>query len=317
MQVANHHSNRARAGLMHLQRRSKPGFTLVELLVVIAIIGILVALLLPAVQAAREAARRSKCQNNFKQVGVAFQLFHDVHKEFPPAQEVAYKAGAGQNTLTNTNHGFVIHLLPHLEEQALYDRYDFNQVWSGGPLPPSTKNNNAITRHAATAVDLPMFLCPSSEHIGRGQSDIAAIVGADANTYNTYPERGKTLIAGCFCVGGDYASGVLIPVPGSGPKTTSRVQIKQITDGTTYSMMVGESGGREDGNRFWGDGDNSFTHHGVINTARGNELFADHPGGIHIGLADGSARFLSEFTSKKVVDFLATRGGNEVLQNDF
>ena len=82
-------------------------------------------------------------------------------------------------------------------------------------------------------------------------------------------------------------------------------------------MMVGESGGREDDNRFWGDGDNSFTHHGVINTARGNELFADHPGGIHIGLADGSVRFLSEFTSKKVVDFLATRAWKRSIARRF
>lgn len=317
MQFAYFRENRSSAELPSTQRSDRRGFTLVELLVVIAIIGILVALLLPAVQAAREAARRTKCQNNFKQVGIAFQLFHDVHKEFPAAQEVAYKPGGGQNALPNTNHGYNIHLLPHLEEQALYDRYDFNQVWSAGPLAPSTKNNNAITRNAATIVDLPAFLCPSSEHIGKGQSDIAAIVGPDASTYNTYPERGKTLTQGCFCVGGDYAAGVLIPVPGSGVKSTSRVQIKQITDGTHFSMMVGESGGRTDDNRFWGDGDNSFTHHGVINTARGNELYADHPGGIHIGLADGSSRFLSEFTSKKVIDFLATRGGNEVLQDDF
>ena len=318
MQFANHRSNRSSAGLTRLHVRSKPGFTLVELLVVIAIIGILVALLLPAVQAVREAARRTKCQNNFKQVGIAFHLFHDAHKEFPAAQETAYKPGAAQNVLPNTNHGYNVFILPYLEEQALYDRYDFNQVWSAGPLAPSTKNNNAITRNAATIVDLPAFLCPSSEHIGKGNSDMAAIVGADANTYNTYPERGKTLIAGCFCVGGDYASGVLIPVPGSNAATaTSRIRIKQITDGTHYSMMLGESGGREDTNRFWGDGDNSFTHHGVINTARGNELYADHPGGIHILLADSSVRFLSEFTSKKVVDFLATRAGNELLQDDF
>jgi type II secretory pathway pseudopilin PulG len=287
-------------------------------LVVIAIIGILVALLLPAVQAAREAARRSKCHNNFKQVCLAFQLFHDIHKEFPPAQEVAYKPGAGQNTLTNTNHGYPAYILPQLEEQALYDQYDFNAPWNSGPVAPSTKNNAAITRNAATAVDLPMFLCPSSEHISRGQSDIAAIVGPDANTYNTYPERGITLIVGCFCTGGDYASGVLIPVPGSDPRrATSRVSTKKVTDGLHFTMLVGESGGRTDDNRYWGDGDHSFTHHGVINTNRSNELFADHPGGIHIGLGDGSSRFISEFTSKKVIDVLASRAGNEVLQDDF
>ena len=142
-----------------------------------------------------------------------------------------------QNVLPNTNHGFNVFILPHLKEQALYDRYDFTIPWSAG-------TNNAITRNVGTAVDLPMFLCPSSEHISRGQSDIAAIVGPDANTYNTYPEKGKTLIKSCFCTGGDYAAGVLIPVPGSDPKTaTTRVRIKQITDGTHYSMMIGESGG--------------------------------------------------------------------------
>jgi prepilin-type N-terminal cleavage/methylation domain-containing protein len=297
------------------------GFTLVELLVVIAIIGILVALLLPAIQAAREAARRSHCQNNFKQVNLGLQLFHDAHKEFPPAQEVAHRSGTSQNVLPNTNHGYVIFILPYLEEQAVYDQYDFNQVWSGGPLSPSTKNNSALTRNIATAIELPMFLCPSSEHINRGQSDIAAIVGADAGTYNTYPEKGKSLIQGCFCVGGDYASGMLVPVPGSDPpstgKSVSRIRAKQVTDGLHFTMALGESGGRTDGNRFWGDGDHSFTHHGVINTSRSNELFADHPGGIHIGLGDGSVRFISEFTSKKVIDFLATRGGNELLQDDF
>jgi prepilin-type N-terminal cleavage/methylation domain-containing protein/prepilin-type processing-associated H-X9-DG protein len=311
MQIANHRLSVLRFGKSLRCFTKRRAFTLVELLVVIAIIGILVALLLPAVQAAREAARRTKCLNNFKQVTNAFQLFHDVHKEFPAAQEVAYKPGAGQNTTVNTNHGYNAYILPHLEEQPLADQYDYSIAWNAG-------TNAAITTNARTAVDIPAFLCPSSEHISKAQSDLAGIVGADAGTYNTYPERGMTLISGCFCTGGDYASGVLIPVPGSNAqKATSRIKIKQITDGTTKSMMIGESGGREDGNRFWGDGDNSFTHHGVINTARGNELFADHPGGINIGLADGSARFISEFTSKKVVDFLATRSGGELLGDDF
>jgi prepilin-type N-terminal cleavage/methylation domain-containing protein len=292
-------------------KRPPTGFTLVELLVVIAIIGILVALLLPAVQAAREAARRSKCQNNFKQVITAIHLFHDTYKEFPPAQEVAYKPGASQNTPTNTNHSYVAYILPYIEEQALYDRYDFDAAWNLG-------TNLDLTRRPNTAAELEMLLCPSSEHIGRGQSDIAAIVGPDSNTYNTYPERGKTLIGGCFCTGGDYAEGVLIPVPGSdAAKPTHRVRIKQVTDGLHYAMVLGESGGRTDDNRFWGDGDHSFTHHGVINTNRSNELFADHPGGIHIALGDSSVRFLSEFTSKKVIDFLAGRSGGEIVPDDF
>ena len=290
------------------------GFTLVELLVVIAIIGILVALLLPAVQAARESARRSKCQNNFKQVMSGIHLFHGTYDEFPAAQEVAHKPG----TAINTNHSYVAYILPYIEEQTTYDVYDFEIMWRAG-------TNMELTRSSGTAVDIPILLCPSSEHIDRGQSDIAAIVGPDSSTYNTYPEKGKTLYGGCFCAGGDYAAGVLIPVPGepqpgkskANYTPTRRTRIKDVTDGLTYTMAVGESGGRKDDNRFWGDGDHSFTHHGVLNTSRSNELFGDHPGGLHIGLADGSVKFLSEFTSKKVVDFLATRSLGELLHGDF
>jgi prepilin-type N-terminal cleavage/methylation domain-containing protein len=301
---------RGRATLT-IQRPSPAAFTLVELLVVIAIIGILVALLLPAVQAAREAARRSHCQNNFKQVNTGIHLFIDTYKEFPPAQEGAYKPGTAQNVAPNTNHAYVAYILPYIEQQALYDQYDFTIPWLTG-------TNLPLTRHVGTAVNLQLFLCPSSEHISRGQSDIAAIVGPDAGTYNTYQERGITLKQGCFCSGGDYAAGTLIPVPGSDAnRPTRRVRIKDVTDGLQYTMVLGESAGREDDNRWWGDGDHSFTHHGVINTNRNNELFSDHPSGIHMALGDGSVRFLSEFTSKKVVDFLASRAGNEILNGEF
>jgi prepilin-type N-terminal cleavage/methylation domain-containing protein len=326
MQSATHSSDRCSSTHVVASRaRRCQGFTLVELLVVIAIIGILVALLLPAIQAAREAARRTHCLNNFKEVSLAFQNFHDVNKEFPPAQEVAYKPSPGtttalpQDALPNTNIGYPAFILPYLEEQAIYDQIDFKAPWNSPAIAPSTKNNQKLMRDPATMVDLTMLLCPTSEHPGKGNCDIAAIVGPDAGTWNTYPEKGnKTLIQGCFCTGGDYASGVLIPVPGSdGFKATTRVNAKKVTDGLHYTMLVGESAGRTDADRFWGNGDNSFTHHGVINVSRSNELFSDHPGGIHIGLGDGSARFISEFTSKKIVDFLASRAGNEMFEDNF
>ncbi len=302
-----------------LLRPGRPrGFTLVELLVVIAIIGVLVALLLPAVQAAREAARRIHCQNNFKQVMLALLNFHEVHKEFPAAQENAYTPGFGQNTVQNQNHSHVPYILPQLELQAIYDQYDFSVPWNARP--------NGTFTTGANAIDIPALLCPTTHHEERGVSDIAANVGADSATYNTYPEKGEVLIPGCFCRGGDYASGVLIPVPGekqkSGPNAgmwlrTYRTKISKITDGTSTTMVLGESAGRTDGNRWWGDGDHSFTHHGVINTSRNNEFCSDHPSGINIAMADGSVRFLLEYTSKKVVDFLSTRAGNELLPDDF
>ncbi len=112
------------------------GFTLVELLVVIAIIGILIALLLPAVQAAREAARRSQCTNNMKQLGLALHNYHDTHQVFPPGGLEYGCSSAGPNyeqpgKLVKNLNGLVL-LLPYLEQMPLYDKYDCRQAACAG-----------------------------------------------------------------------------------------------------------------------------------------------------------------------------------------
>jgi prepilin-type N-terminal cleavage/methylation domain-containing protein len=120
--------------------RTSKGFTLVELLVVIAIIGILVSLLLPAVQAAREASRRSQCSNNIRQMGLGLHNYHDVYKSLPPSR------WGGSSGRVFSAHGL---LLPFVEQQNIRDLIDFNQFWD------SPANAPARAAHVAS------FICPS------------------------------------------------------------------------------------------------------------------------------------------------------------
>ena len=113
----------------HVRSDTLHGFTLVELLVVIAIITILVVLLLPAIQSAREAARRVQCLNNLKQIGLALLAYHDASGSFPPGSHWNRAAGADPDRVNEErlSENWVILILPFMEEQALYDRFDLTQ----------------------------------------------------------------------------------------------------------------------------------------------------------------------------------------------
>src|SRR6056297_612913 len=137
---------------------NRKGFTLVELLVVIAIIGILVALLLPAVQSAREAARRMSCQNNMKQLGLASHNFESSFKRFPP----------GLTTFVNDRprdwYGNTVftHILPFMEQQSIYDMWDWNETFEAAIRNTSDPTNPRLkSRDAASAQLVPSYLCPS------------------------------------------------------------------------------------------------------------------------------------------------------------
>lgn len=147
-------------------RRGRAGFTLVELLVVIAIIGILVALLLPAVQAAREAARRSQCVNNLKQIGTAMQNFHGTYGSLPPA--TTYGGGAE----AVSGYPFTVLIYPFMEEHALRDQideiHDSHLARAGGSVRPFWNSSTfaslldpLVTSHVVQA-----FICPSDERAG-------------------------------------------------------------------------------------------------------------------------------------------------------
>lgn len=225
-----------RQGVGHPGRFST-GFTLVELLVVIAIIGILVALLLPAIQAAREAARRTQCTNNLKNVGLAILNYHDARKVFPAPATVPSK---NLNPLkANRIFGsWVVDVLPYLEQAALQTRFTINAT---------TTMSNAINEQARST-ELPVMLCPSDN--GLGNTFIEPLDGGrwargnyGLNAHQYWPNislnnQAIGLESGSMTGVLDYnigLGGYAIEGVG-GPKMT----IARMTDGTTNTIMVGE-----------------------------------------------------------------------------
>ena len=264
------------------------GFTLVELLVVIAIIGVLVALLLPGVQAARESARRTHCTNNLKQHGLALQNFHDARRHFPPGTPGSDRLYAPGKPF---HHSWVTYILPMLGEQALYDMYDFKLSWSKSPNDRVTVNRT-----------LPLQWCPSSEHKWLDQGDYGGIFGP-----------GKT--SGLNLSKPAALSGFFNCVDSTNVETGTR--IKDITDGTKYTLAVAESAGGTVWQNRWGNGTSEYAPHGLINddrsTASTVEIFSDHAGGAYSLFADGSVHFLHETMPQLLINRLCTRANSEMF----
>jgi prepilin-type N-terminal cleavage/methylation domain-containing protein/prepilin-type processing-associated H-X9-DG protein len=215
----------------------RQGFTLVELLVVIAIVAVLLALLLPAVQKAREAAGRARCQNNLKQIGLAMHHYHDARGTFPPGNESFW--GPGWATV----------LLPFLEQQAIADQLDLTQpVASPGPWQ-QVPNWVRLQK-----VQVPTYLCPSSPlpalietdpgDNGPGNWQLAgnyvAVMGASTSSSVADDPTGRGRAADCgnpspaYCNFGGFVASNGVIYPGS------RVAIEDISDGTTNTLLVGE-----------------------------------------------------------------------------
>ncbi len=229
-----------------LVSRTKTGFTLVELLVVIAIIGILVALLLPAIQAAREAARRSQCQSNLKQIGVALQNYHSAKKEFPEGMyfDPRFEGGIPPAADSpNYRPNWIIKILPYMEQQALYDSFDFKAFISKGS-PPNPKDPNRIPR----GTRIPSLLCPSD--VG---ADVLFVGGGETKTL-----EGDNWARGNYACSGDNLhanQGPAIPSKDYDPENpgtrigvlligalriNTRSKISQISDGTAHTLLAGE-----------------------------------------------------------------------------
>ena len=308
----------------------KRGFTLIELLVVIAIIAILIALLLPAVQQAREAARRSTCKNNLKQIGIALHNYLDTHSTFPPgitrAPQHPYASVSGWNTGKVLWSAFI---LPFMDQGPLYNKIDFSMP------DPGRHANNADVRN----VELSVYRCPSDSG-GKG---------------TTGSSSGPSNYTGCV------GNSPLGSVSGGGTSyqnngtsvffTDSKTKIRDITDGTSNTMMISEllvgseyinygnvgtggilddcsapgSTGKLRGQSwFYGDASIRWAYLTVFppNTEAACRTYqeyanaspaSEHVGGVHILLCDGAVRFVSENIHLKTWQDLGHKSDDNVL----
>ncbi len=345
------------------RNKKRQAFTRVEVLVVITIIGILIALLLPAVQAAREAARRGQCTNNLKQLGLALQSFHDSFGRFPPG-------GARDTTpfgkaTSSWGSSWLVYVLSKVDQAPIADNWQFsgNSGWG------NTSNANLLVSNGKQ-VFISAFWCPSSPMAQWAPNQLASITYTMAPSYVGISGAGAGLIPGYTesrvnsgsSSGGGTAGGGGVLYP------NSQVRIQDILDGTTNVMAVSEqsdymvqngttkvqwqagytygfqmgitgtdssppsynSGGdnrtpnmttilygvnrkNDDGKgNTWNGTCNDATRPGVCNGPGNNiPLNSAHPGGVNIGLCDGSVRFVGDTVTLDVLARLATRDDNQ------
>lgn len=319
------------------------GFTLVELLVVIAIIGILIALLLPAIQAAREAARRMSCVSNIRQVAMACHNYLSTHGEFPPGY--GFQNVYGGSTGGGSEWPWCVRILPYLEQNNIYDQIDYTQntgydAWTG-PY-------KEVMEHIAEA-SYPMFRCPS---------DPLALEPFEATTHTGQQRHARINYAGNFGWGNLEAGSQNVDEIGVRLHGVFRynqsAKISHITDGTSSTLLLMElTAGHSEtiratitydegpvcmvnyppndetlditrwcDERDGQDGEKTcryragISHGGilvqqdmVIHTSRSH-----HPGGVNVALVDASARFVDDSVDPDVWRAAGTPAGGEIFE---
>lgn len=316
--------------LRNQQHRTSTGFTLVELLVVIAIIGVLVALLLPAVQSAREAARRSSCISNFRQIGLALHNYHGTKGRLPPGDDLADGRGS-----------VLVFLLPYMEQQAAFDFIDFSM-----PIEDQTQPNG----QPIDELVIPVYICPSDDLLS-GMWRPVNNAGAEerlraAHNYNASSGSNKNLLVGCnpghnpsYPIG-DWNLIAEKEFPNedmdldeiSGPFTrhNHEIEFRHCTDGLSSTIFFGEvrpqcsvhtaqgwfrsnngQGSRSTAvpiNTNTCDESTPFRCSGPNNWNASNGFISSHPGGAHFLMGDGAVHFLSEdIEFETVYQFLGGR----------
>jgi prepilin-type N-terminal cleavage/methylation domain-containing protein/prepilin-type processing-associated H-X9-DG protein len=298
--------------------RHRAGFTLIELLVVIAVIAVLIGLLVPAVQQVRASAARSQCQNNLKQIGIALQGYHDSYKVFPPG----YTSGVSAGNDTGPGWGWASYILPQIEQQTTYSSITFSQ-----PIEASVNK-------AARTTSIAVYLCPAD--------------GAQPTwTVQTHSLAGAVTGTICTIATGNYIGNFGISEPGVDGEgiffRNSNVAIKDVTDGTSNTMMAGER------SQHWAESTwvgavtgateipppESPAQFEVANSAsailghtfegtggpgtydtEANGFASAHAGGALFVFVDGHVAFLRTDMDHNLYKALSTRAGGEPVQGD-
>jgi len=310
----------------------KSGFTLVELLVVIAIIGVMVGLLLPAVQAAREAARRMSCSNNLKQIGLALHNHHDTFNALP----IGVRARWG--------HTWQWDALPFMEQQALYDII-VKPIDDSGHAGGTDARSLAIIRTAQTPV--PAFICPSSPHKNPEPSNVNGLASrATTNYLACAGNNAQNDDLTSATTGMEFSNGMFNAVRCQGSGSTAKCdpagyRLTDVKDGLSNTLMVAEaeylldaSLGCDICDRFAffnfnadsGEGSDfseqlgstffapSPRSRGIVNNSE-REISYDsyHSGGLNAALGDASVRFISNSIDLQIWRAIGSRKGNEVV----
>jgi prepilin-type N-terminal cleavage/methylation domain-containing protein/prepilin-type processing-associated H-X9-DG protein len=326
---------------------SRRGFTLIELLVVIAIIAVLIGLLMPAVQGARESARRAQCTNNLKQIGLALHGYETTHGSFPIG---VLRSAPAPACTTNWRYTLFTYMLPSLEQTNLHNSINFNVTTS------------SIRNVTALETSLAVYLCPSDlpsqgklngpgelKSIGESQGSYAGVAGTTEVFRYVYTQQSGKNASRCFVIEANGAFGV-----------NFNFKAREFLDGLSNTLFVGETSRyrNEPSSIFnvWDQGDwfgdglsaNSSRPQGIayavptINAPASLDdvspiidpdpfswwqkpqallygqfgFRSQHPGGANFVMADGSIKFLKSTISMPIYRALSTRSGKEVVGSD-
>ncbi|MCE9565601.1 MAG: DUF1559 domain-containing protein [Planctomycetes bacterium] len=325
--------------MRHLYQRR--GFTLIELLVVIAIIAVLIGLLLPAVQKVRESAARTRCQNNLKQIGLAYNNLHSTYGCFSPGgidlsstssvlnKFPAQKFGITAPTTAGVTleHSWSPFLLPYIEQENVFKQYTLTQSW------------NAAVNQAAIANRISVFQCPSAPTTGNrvctgGGVNNPSTDYSPNNAYNGTSATHNLVLDGYCNAVADY-TGIL--------QVNRAYSVPEIRDGTSNTLMLSECAGRPDRwvkgklvtvgggqDGGWANRDNEYIVHGAqvsdgttspgpchTNCNNGNEVYSFHQGVAGHVFADGSVHFIRDSMDIRLFVTFITRQGADVTPSDY